>query len=195
MYSFFFVSRERTEFFELATHDGLTGLYLIRYFRQLLNGASSEAIENKQDLSLILMDIDNFKKCNDTYGHQMGDEVLKAVAKIVGSCQKALSSEDKDAECVTARYGGEEMIVMVKRSDGTDTALKVGEWIRQQVENTSVTFEGKTILVTLSLGVSKLFAGETVPDTMIRRADEALYQSKKSGKNRVTIWSAGNFAE
>jgi len=189
MYSFFFIAKERTEFFELATHDGLTGLFLIRYFRQLLNQAVVETIHNKQDLALILMDIDNFKQCNDTYGHQMGDEVLKTVAKIVGSCQQALGEESL-ARCVSARYGGEEMVVMIKNSEGVETAVKVAEWIRQKVEKTSVVFGGLTISVTLSLGVSKLFEGETIPDIMIHRADEALYQSKNSGKNRVTVYDS-----
>ena len=187
MYSFFFISKERKEFFDLATHDGLTGLYLIRYFRQLLNQAVVEGLHKKQDLSLILMDIDNFKRINDTYGHQMGDEVLKIVAKIVASCQQALG-EDTPRQCIAARYGGEEMVVMIKNSQGVETAAAVAEWIRQKVEKTLVVFGGLSISVTLSLGVSKLFKEETVPDLMIHRADEALYQSKSSGKNRVTVW-------
>ena len=186
MYSFFFVEKEKKAFFEMATHDGLTGLLTIRHFRQLLNETIREAKRKNETTALILMDIDNFKKCNDTYGHQMGDEVLKTVAQIVNSCNQAPAANQNNDQCIAARYGGEEMVVLIRQLKGVEQAVQYAEWIRQEVEKTKIIFGETTISVTLSLGIA---AGskDILPDKMVRRADEALYQAKNSGKNRVCV--------
>ncbi len=178
MYSFFFMEKEKKAFYDLAAHDGLTGLLTIRHFRQLLNEAAREASKNNEKLGLILMDIDNFKNCNDTYGHLMGDEVLKSVAQIVDSCAKN--------QCTAARYGGEELILLIHGLKEIDQAVQYAEWIRENVEKKKITFGETTISVTLSLGVA-ILKEENIPDGMIRRADHALYHAKNLGKNRVCV--------
>ena len=181
VYSFFFVEKEKTEFYRLAIYDGLTGLINIRHFRELLNEAIHSAVKKGENLGLILMDIDNFKKCNDTYGHPMGDEVLRKIAKVVASCNDAGGEKDR---CVAARYGGEEMTVLVRRIKGIEDVVLYAEWIRSNVEMTMITFEGTTISVTLSLGTAVL-KGDGSAESLIQRADKALYDAKHSGKNRV----------
>ncbi len=177
-------NRERSELFDLATRDGLTGLFVIRHFREILNREVIQAQLTKQPLAVILIDIDNFKMINDTYGHPAGDMVLKKIAEILCSCcriKRPLHKVD-----FVARYGGEELIIML-RSKLSDASLKAAERIRKGVETYPFEWEGRKIAVTISLGVSALHAGENVPDLMVRRADEALYRAKKSGKNKVCI--------
>ena len=174
---------EQSRLFDLATRDGLTGLYVIRYFREVLNQVVDEALAAREPLSLILMDIDNFKTINDTLGHPAGDYVLKKTAQIIQSVIR-LKRPAKETDLV-ARYGGEEFVVMVRRSRLEEAAAHVAERIRTAVEKTRFEWEGKGIAVTLSAGVAALRPQENVPDFMVRRADEALYQAKRSGKNKV----------
>ncbi|MCM8776065.1 MAG: CHASE2 domain-containing protein [Candidatus Omnitrophica bacterium] len=176
-------TRERLQLFDLATRDGLTGLYVIRHFREILNQGVEEAVRKKEPLSLILIDIDNFKPINDTHGHQAGDMVLKRTAGIIFSCFR--SKRPIEEVDFVARYGGEEFIVMLRKADLEDVAVKVAERIRTAVESAVFTWEDKVIPVTISLGVATLHPNESIPDWMVRRADEALYQAKRTGKNRV----------
>ncbi len=182
LYAHIVAVREQSRLFDLATRDGLTGLYVIRYFREVLNQVVQESNASNQPLALILMDIDNFKSVNDTYGHPAGDYILKKTAMVVQSVIR-LKRPVKEAD-FAARYGGEEFIVMV-RGEMRSAAEKVGERIRQAVEKTRFEWDGKVIAVTLSAGVSQLRHDEKIPDRMVRRADEALYQAKRTGKNRV----------
>ncbi len=176
--------REQSRLFDLATRDGLTGLYVIRYFREVLNQVVAEALAEKEPLSLLLMDIDNFKSINDTFGHPAGDYVLKKTAQIIQSVIR-MKRSPKEMDLV-ARYGGEEFVVMARRSRIEDAVKLVGERIRVAVEKHRFEWDSQTISVTLSVGVSTLRPQERVPDSMVRRADEALYQAKRSGKNRVS---------
>ncbi len=177
--------RERAKLFDLATRDGLTGLYVIRHFREILNRVVEEAKIQKEPLALILIDIDNFKPINDTYGHQAGDMVLKKIAQIIATCFR--SKRSWELVDFIARYGGEEFIVLVRKASLKDAAFKAAERIRAAVEKAVFDWEGKRIAVTISLGVASLHPGENVPDIMVRRADEALYRAKKNGKNQVCI--------
>lgn len=177
-------NRERSQLFDLATRDGLTGLFVIRHFREILNKEVTQAQLKKQPLAVILLDIDNFKNINDTYGHQAGDMVLKKTAELVCACCRTKRPLNKID--FVARYGGEELIIML-HSKLSDAALKAAERIREGVEKHSFEWEGRRIMVTISLGVAALHPGEHVPDLMVRRADEALYRAKKSGKNKVCI--------
>ena len=174
---------ERSSLFHLATRDGLTGLYVIRHFRIIMNQMTREACARKEPLVVILMDIDHFKKINDTYGHPAGDMVLKKVAAIIQSAvrQKRMF---KDVDFV-ARYGGEEFIVLVRRNSLENVATHIAERIRKMLERTSFEWEEKSIQVTVSLGVAELAASENVPDAMVHRADKALYLAKQTGRNRV----------
>lgn len=179
------VNKEKFYFFELATRDGLTGLYNIRHFRTLLARGIAMAQKSGESLSLILVDIDDFKKVNDTYGHQAGDMVLKATSQlIVLATRFKRSKEEAD---VVARYGGEEIIVMLRKSNLTDTAFTVAERIRKSVATNKFQWQNTVISVTLSLGVSTRYPDERTSDSLIRRADEALYRAKQQGKNQVCI--------
>ncbi len=178
-------NRERLRLFKLATHDGLTGLYVIRHFRFLLNEAVQEFHKRKKPLSVVLGDVDFFKKVNDTYGHACGDMVLKEVAALI---QASIADEKPEIEKhVAARYGGEEFIVMLRNFNLSDAAFKFAESLRKEIENRELIWDGKPIKVTISLGVSTLHVGEKVPDLMVHRADSALYRAKEEGRNRVCI--------
>ncbi|MCM8794381.1 MAG: diguanylate cyclase [Candidatus Omnitrophica bacterium] len=168
--------KERRRLSFLATRDGLTDLYVIRHFRSLLNQKVVEAAKEADPLSVLMVDLDHFKQINDVYGHAAGDKVLKETAAVLQTC---LRESD-----IAGRYGGEEIIVMLPKTL-TPAAALVAERIRKGIERYDFLWEGKRIPVTVSIGVASLNRGETVPDPMVRRADEALYQAKNGGRNRV----------
>jgi len=176
-------TRERSALFHLATRDGLTGLYVIRHFRIIMNQIVRESFVRKEALSVILLDIDHFKQINDTYGHPAGDMVLKAVAGVLTDhIRKKRPFAQVD---FAARYGGEEFIIMLRKAGLREAAGSVAERIRRKIEEKKFEWEGKRILVTASFGVATLRPGENVPDPMVHRADAALYQAKNEGRNRV----------
>jgi len=183
LYAYLAAIREQSRLFDLATRDGLTGLYVIRYFREVLNQVVEEVLFDKTPLAVILTDIDNFKSINDTYGHPAGDLILKKTAHIVQSVIR-LKRPAKEMDLV-ARYGGEEFIVMLRGAPLELAVTRVGERIRVAIEKARFEWDGKIISVTVSVGVSALRPDEKVPDFMVRRADEALYQAKRTGKNKV----------
>jgi diguanylate cyclase (GGDEF)-like protein len=185
LYNLILSRKEQIRLFDLATRDGLTGLFVIRHFREVLNQAVKDAVENKTPLSVILMDLDNFKKINDTYGHPAGDMVLKKCAEALHLCFR--SKRPLHQIDFAARYGGEEFIVMLRDTSLKNAAFIVAERIRKAIQQTIFEWEGTIIPVTVSVGVSSLHSGENVPDVMVRRADEALYRAKKTGKNRVCL--------
>ena len=182
--------KEQERLFALATRDGLTGLYVIRHFRFLLNEAVNEARKKKTPLSITLFDIDHFKKINDTYGHVAGDAVLKHLARVVYAAVHV--EGEKEERNIPARYGGEEFMVMFKNCDLKEAAFNYGEKIRRKIEQEVFTYEDKTIPLTVSLGVATLRPGENVPDLMVLRSDEALYRAKESGRNRTCIEKEGD---
>jgi diguanylate cyclase (GGDEF)-like protein len=175
--------RERSHLFHLATRDGLTELYVIRHFRLIMNQIVRETSARKQPLSVILLDIDDFKKINDTYGHPAGDMVLKKTASVIlAFIRKRRPFREID---FAARYGGEEFIIMLRRAGLKEAAGIAAERIRKKIEEIKFEWEGKPIRVTVSLGVAVRHPGENVPDPMVHRADAALYKAKQAGKNRV----------
>lgn len=177
--------REQARLFTLATRDGLTGLYVIRHFRTLLNDSVVEAHKKQLPLSIILLDIDFFKKINDKYGHVAGDVALRYVAE---NLRLVTQSEEGRGEInPVGRYGGEEFIVMFKGCHLIDAAFNYAEKIRRQFEQNSFSYEGVKISLTVSIGAATLRSGETVPDLMVLRADEALYRAKTEGRNRVCV--------
>jgi len=182
-YNFIRVALERQSFFNMSITDGLTGLYNIRYFRMLLD---TEVLMAKHDptkkFALVMADVDHFKHFNDTYGHQVGDLVLKEIASIL---KNSVRSSD-----IAARYGGEEMILLLRGSSLKD-GLNVAEKIRKVVENSPVKGQNASYKATVSLGVSIFRPGDN-SDMLIKRADEALYQAKESGRNRVTSLEQGH---
>jgi diguanylate cyclase (GGDEF)-like protein len=161
----------------LSITDGLTKLYNHRHFQDELARAFEESARYERPLSLAIIDLDFFKKVNDTYGHAVGDEVLKAVAQMF---QESIRSTD-----LAARYGGEEFGVMMPETD-MDDAIAFAEKIRSLIETTSIDTQAGSISVTVSIGVS------TIPHPKIHSAkelivsaDKALYRAKKGGRNQV----------
>ena len=159
----------------LSITDGLTGLFTHRYFQETMDREIQRAVRYKQFLSLMMMDIDFFKKVNDTYGHQAGDRVLKVLAKLL-----TIQCRRTDYAC---RYGGEEFTVIL-----TDTAIEnaivTSERFRKKLEETTIEFGDFKIQATVSIGVSELKSGMKKQD-MIEGADRALYRAKREGRNRV----------
>jgi diguanylate cyclase (GGDEF)-like protein len=179
--------KEQERLFNLATRDGLPGLYVIRHFRTLLNQAALEAGRKGTPLSLLIFDLDHFKNINDRYGHMAGDVALKRVAQIM---QKASRDEgEKTEKNIVGRYGGEEFMVMLKQRTLIEAAFNYAERIRKAVEEEVIEYEGVKIPVTISAGAATLHSGETVPDLMVHRADEALYRAKAGGRNRTCVES------
>lgn len=163
---------------DLAIRDGLTGLYNHRYFQEKLSEEIVKADRYKKDMSLILTDVDHFKKFNDTYGHQEGDKVLSGVSRILQETVRAKAD-------TVARYGGEEFAVILPESDG-NAAYDLGERIRKNVENHLFEYEGKKIYrVTLSVGISSFPFDATEKRLLIQRSDQALYHAKENGRNCV----------
>jgi diguanylate cyclase (GGDEF)-like protein len=153
--------------YDSSIKDGLTGLYNRHYFFNRV----AECINRGERVSVIFCDIDNFKKLNDTKGHQMGDMVLKQVADIL--------IEESENVGLAGRYGGEELVILL-----TDTSLRVeniAEKVRRRIEAETG--------VTISIGYSK-YRKTISPQELIEQADMAMYQSKKSGKNRITAYPA-----
>jgi two-component system cell cycle response regulator len=163
---------------EKAEKDALTGAFS----KGALLEKGPEAIKRSEflneELSILVFDLDHFKKINDNYGHAGGDFVLKTLSRIVGT--KMVRSMD-----YFARYGGEEFVIILQGSP-IKTALEVAERIRTTIETSAFTFEGKNIPVTISVGVASRLSSEAQWEALFQRADEALYKSKQSGRNRVT---------
>ena len=163
-----------------AETDALTGIANRRAFDQTLKQALGAAVRNRTALSLLLIDIDHFKKFNDTYGHSLGDQVLKVVARLLTHCV-----EDKGTP---ARYGGEEFAIILPRLDATE-ARKIAETIRVTISSKQIANRegGQTYgTITLSVGVAQYMANESI-GSLIDRADEALYKAKSGGRNRVQL--------
>lgn len=172
---------ENARLYHRAITDGLTQLYGRSYLDNLIIDKTSDP--QKAKLSALMLDVDFFKKCNDTYGHQFGDEVLKQVAGIMKRIAGA-----KGTAC---RYGGEEFVILID-SDNTEYALNIAERIRQTIETTSVAYnsDAKVTLVsiTISVGVS-IWTPDMERVELIEHADKALYYAKHNGRNQVQLWS------
>jgi len=165
--------------YEMATTDMMTKLKIHHYFQAALAEEREKSLRQKSPLSLLMMDIDHFKKFNDTYGHTCGDEVLKSVARIVVSNIRQID--------VAARYGGEEFSVILPGTT-LDDAVLVAERIRRCVEQCTVNCDDKKLSVMISVGATQF---DPVKDrdtrALIQRADHALYNSKQAGRNRVSF--------
>jgi two-component system cell cycle response regulator len=162
-----------------ASMDKLTGLYNRKYISEVLEVEFKRAKALHSNISVILFDIDNFKKVNDTYGHDGGDYVLTTL----GAQVKASGLRERD---LAGRYGGEEFIVVLTNST-SQQAADVAERIRKRIEQCDFTYDGKKIPVTISLGVASIQKEFHLGADIYKEADKALYVSKRSGKNKVTI--------
>jgi len=166
----------------LSITDGLTGLYNARYFYERLDVEMSRARRYNHDLTLLMLDIDFFKRYNDTYGHLAGDEALKLMGRI-------LRQNTRDTDTV-ARYGGEEFCVVLPETDA-ERATHMAERIRVAVEETSIeSGAGRPPdRLTVSVGIAALNEVVLGPEDLVKRADSALYMAKDAGRNRVFLYS------
>jgi diguanylate cyclase (GGDEF)-like protein len=165
--------------FEMTTTDMMTKLKMKHYFYTVLLEKMEQAALGGRSLSIIMIDIDLFKKFNDTHGHQCGDAVLKQVARVI---QGAVRTVD-----LAARYGGEEFCVLLPDTDKVHAGI-VAERIRRGVSGTATEYDGLSLTVAVSLGIAEYDPARDVSGkSLIDRADRALYVSKQTGRNRVTV--------
>ncbi len=163
--------------YESATRDGLTRIFNKKYFLDTLRKEFAYCLRHRVPLSLVMFDIDHFKKINDTYGHPAGDYVLQRLASKV--------SETVRQEDLYARYGGEEFALMLRESP-SDKAVRAAERCRRAIDGTEFVFNGTPIRVTISLGVATVLDSDFAqPEDLIAAADKYLYRAKKGGRNRV----------
>jgi diguanylate cyclase (GGDEF)-like protein len=169
-----------SEMLQSATMDALTGLNNRRQFEVRLG--EEYAISNRQNTPLcaIMIDIDYFKKFNDTYGHAIGDMVLKTTANVI---KEQLREYD-----IPSRYGGEEFCILLPHTN-IEEAKVVAERLRSAVEEVNIEIaEGKTINLTISVGLAELDIKD-MPEDLYMKADSALYKAKENGRNRVVVYS------
>ena len=169
-----------SEILQNATTDALTGLNNRRQFEVRLKEQFAIANRQNSPLCAIMTDIDYFKKFNDTYGHAVGDEVLRTVASVI-------KSELREYD-IPSRYGGEEFCILLPNTN-IDEAKIVAERLRSAVEKSEVNTDNtNNIRVTISVGLSELDIKD-MPEDLYMKADKALYDAKEGGRNRVVVWS------
>jgi diguanylate cyclase (GGDEF)-like protein len=164
------------EIYQLTITDGLTQTYNKRYLMEFLEREIGRCLRYKRALSLIMIDVDHFKKVNDTQGHIAGDVVLRELAQ-------RIKQRIRKEECF-ARYGGEEFAVVIPES-GPVKARRFAEKLRKLVADEPFAFEGKEMNITISLGVADMGSDITEPAEFIKVADSHLYKAKEAGRNQV----------
>jgi diguanylate cyclase (GGDEF)-like protein len=170
--------RYHEEIYRMAIFDGLTNIHNKRYFMEFLEREHQRAVRHKRPLSLLILDVDHFKKANDEHGHINGDRLLRQVA----SRMRGFVRRD---ECF-ARYGGEEF-GMILPETGLEGARALAEKVRRVIGDTPMDLQnGQSVTITISIGVAQLQRTDTVFG-LIGRADEALYAAKAGGRDRVEL--------
>jgi len=165
---------------QMATTDGLTGLFNHRYFQERLSERIDEARRHPTRHSLVLVDIDHFKKVNDSYGHPIGDKVLKVMSRLLKENVRTID--------LAARYGGEEF-VLVLANTRLEGAKKLADRIRKQASKLKFDADGKTFKVTISMGVATFPDDARNKQALIEHSDQALYHAKENGRNRVVCYA------
>jgi diguanylate cyclase (GGDEF)-like protein len=163
-----------------STFDNLTGLLNRNAFDETLKREVSRAKRHDSSLTLLFIDLDDFKSVNDTMGHLAGDEVLKKIAHLI--------MEEKRSEDIAARYGGEEITLLLPETSKADGWL-IGERIRKKIEELEIPYEGKNIHITLSGGIASFPIDATDDITLLKSADLAMYRAKSFGKNNISFFS------
>ncbi|MDR3496166.1 MAG: PleD family two-component system response regulator [Ancalomicrobiaceae bacterium] len=168
---------------EMAATDGLTGLYNRRYLMSHLSGFVDQSAERARPMAVLIVDIDFFKRINDTYGHDAGDEVLREFSQRMRANIRGMD--------LVARFGGEEFVVVMPDTD-LGLAQGIAERLRQTVAGQPFSVSGgaSAVDVTISVGIATFDRGDDTPDTMLKRADTALYRAKRDGRNRVVYDAA-----
>lgn len=164
---------------DMAIRDGLTRIYNRGHLQELLNNYLSDAMSKKIPVTLALFDIDKFKLVNDNYGHQCGDEVIRHVAHLLN--KGAISNNG-----IAGRYGGEEFVIAFLGKT-VDETFKIVEEIHNEIRSREVHYDNRVIHVTASAGISSYPETCTNPSEILTRADWAMYNSKKNGRDRITI--------
>ena len=167
-----------TKLQELALRDGLTGLLNRRYWESCLEREFARHQRYDNPVSLVIFDIDHFKRVNDTYGHQTGDEVIRETARITSQLVRETD--------FAGRYGGEEFVVLLPGTT-LDGAAQFAERLRSTIERQQLDYQGSPLTFTVSLGVATLADDMAGYKALLERADKALCQSKEGGRNQVTV--------
>ncbi|MCG8569212.1 MAG: sensor domain-containing diguanylate cyclase [Spirochaetes bacterium] len=176
------VAIENAKLYELAITDGLTRLFIHRYFQKRLEEEMNRSFRYGSDLSIVMADIDFFKRLNDNYGHLAGDEILIRTAELI---KKNCRSSD-----IACRYGGEELSIILPEAD-LKGAVFFADKLRSIIEKMVVNFLERELRITISLGVASLKEDQPKSKAdFISMADQALYHSKNSGRNKVTAFNA-----
>lgn len=165
---------------QLATIDGLTGLKNHRTFQHAFDNMLKRAERMATPLSLVLCDLDHFKRINDTHGHPFGDQVLQAVAATLGASIRSVD--------LAARYGGEEFALLLEDSD-IEGARNQTERVRQAIRDLHFTAPDETVTISMSFGLASFPGDGETKNELIRRADQALYRAKEGGRDRVVAWA------
>lgn len=163
----------------MSRTDGLTNLHLHRYFRERLDEEIKRSSRYKYSFTLFIIDIDNFKKYNDSYGHIIGDGILKELSQII--------KENFTQDAIISRYGGEEFTVILPYSTN-EKAFMMAEQLRKSVENHKFFIKAISTQITISIGISLCFEGTQNSYKLIDQADQALYHSKRGKKNQTTVY-------
>lgn len=168
---------------ELAITDGLTRLYNRRYAIERFEEEFERCQRLDEKLACIMFDLDHFKRVNDEHGHQSGDEVLKKIAALTKDCIRTYD--------IAGRFGGEEFIVILPEAD-LQSSQKLAERLRTLVQNTAIPISDRMapLNVTISIGIAILHSDDSSVSDLIKRADEALYQAKNNGRNRVETFES-----
>jgi diguanylate cyclase (GGDEF)-like protein len=161
----------------LAIRDGLTGLFLRRYFLDRLKEELPHCLRNNSSCSFLMIDVDNFKNYNDEYGHTAGDMVLKAISKVL------LNFVDSGIAC---RYGGEEFSILLPDASKKE-AICIADNIRKAVKKEDIELRRVKTHITVSIGVAAFPEDAKIQDELIMKADERLYKAKREGKDRIIM--------
>ncbi|MBU4354724.1 MAG: GGDEF domain-containing protein, partial [Proteobacteria bacterium] len=163
----------------LSTVDPLTGLYNRRHFFASAQTEFQRSLRYNLPIAGIIMDIDHFKRVNDSYGHAVGDMVLVEMAAV---CRRGIRLSD-----LAARYGGEEFCFLLPETD-LRGAHDLAERLRADVVGLHFEADGRNFNVTASFGVAERLADKDSIDNLLERSDQALYEAKRGGRNRVMVW-------
>jgi diguanylate cyclase (GGDEF)-like protein len=169
---------------QLSRIDGLTELYNYTFFQQLLKTEVERAMRYSHQLSLLMIDIDNFKNYNDNHGHPAGDEALKKLARVMSRAVRGCD--------YIARYGGDEFVVVLPETEQSEAKI-IGERLRLLVEQTTFDGDGSSgqALITVSVGLATYPQDAQTKEDLVKRADQALYQAKAKNRNNLCVFGEG----
>jgi diguanylate cyclase (GGDEF)-like protein len=170
---------------EVSSRDTLTGLYNRWFVMEKIDSELNRSLRHGSPMSLLMLDVDHFKRINDTWGHSAGDQVLQGIGKLLRECCRVYD--------VPGRYGGEEFCIVLPETKTGNTTV-VAERIRRRLESTELQCGDTAIAVTASIGIAGMDepdeSGTLSPAGLIERADRALYSAKNRGRNRVEMWDS-----